>query len=93
MNTRRREPLTMKRTTDDSVGISTKPWTKIVGLTAQVTDRQVEVDHDRFLLGFASAPAIHADIETESGVPWKPLSVHSGEHRALCVDVIVNLNG
>jgi len=48
---------------------------------------------DALLLVVISALAILADVETESGVPWKSLSVHSGEHRALSVDVVVNLNG
>lgn len=48
---------------------------------------------DELLLGVVSLLAILTDVETESGVSWKSLSVHSGEHRALSVDVIVNLNG
>jgi hypothetical protein len=49
--------------------------------------------NDELLFGFALAPTILPDVESEGGVPWKSLSVHSGEHRALGVDVIVNLNG
>jgi hypothetical protein len=37
--------------------------------------------------------AILADVETESGISWEPLSVHPCEHRALTVDVIVDFNG
>jgi len=48
---------------------------------------------DQLLVGVVSLLTILTGVETESGVPWKSLSVHSGEHRALCVDVIVNLNG
>ena len=36
--------------------------------------------------------AILADVETESGISWEPLSVHPGEHWALGVDVIVDFN-
>ena len=45
------------------------------------------------LLGGASILAILADVETESGISWESLSMHSCEHWALSVDVIVDLNG
>lgn len=48
---------------------------------------------DELLLGIVALLTILTGVETESGVPWKSLSVHSGEYRALSVDVIVNLNG
>jgi hypothetical protein len=49
---------------------------------------------DELLLGVTSALAILPDVEIERGVPCESLStVHSGKHRALNVDVIVNLNG
>jgi hypothetical protein len=51
------------------------------------------LETDGLLLDGASILAILADVETEGGISGESLSVHTCEHWALGVNVIVSLNG
>ncbi len=54
---------------------------------------QLVGSNDGSLFDDGSILAIRTDVETEGGISGKSLSVHPCKHRALNVDVVVNLHG